>query len=112
MALEMNYTLSFEYNNRVLNQNEDFKILFPDMLPTITQNATLVKAYIRVDKIEGDKDAIEIDLGIYADDSKTTVFKKESHQFVPNLDLNTPNFIQQAYEHLKTLPDFSSSVDV
>jgi hypothetical protein len=29
--------------------------------------------------------------------------------FAPNLD--GPNFIKQAYEHLKTLPEFDGAVD-
>jgi|688.fasta_scaffold660510_2 hypothetical protein len=33
----------------------------------------------------------------------------EEHFFVPNLDGH--NFIKQAYEHLKTLPEFAGATD-
>lgn len=62
--------------------------------------------YIRIDKIEGDKNQLR------ATYSVKMAYYPDSHgyfAFVP--DMNGPNFIKQAYEHLKTLPEFADSED-
>jgi hypothetical protein len=40
---------------------------------------------------------------------KANAVKKESYQFTPNM--NSDNFIKQAYLHLKSLPEFADAVD-
>jgi hypothetical protein len=35
----------------------------------------------------------------------------QTQEYVFDVDLNGGNFVQQAYEHLKTLPEFAGAVD-
>ena len=65
-------------------------------------------AYIKVDRITGDKLLIEISVNYYTKHGGLLV-KTESHKFFPSLEGD--NFIAQAYEHLKTLPEFEGAVD-
>jgi hypothetical protein len=66
------------------------------------------KAYLQVSKISGSKDKIEF--FVESKKSKdTTTFKTEVHDFQPSLD--GKNFIAQAYEHLKTLPEYAGATD-
>ena len=41
--------------------------------------------------------------------SNASVQYEKTFEFVPDLD--GPNFVKQAYEHLKTLPEFADAVD-
>jgi hypothetical protein len=36
----------------------------------------------------------------------------QSFEFTPSVEVAAENFIKQAYEHLKTLPEFADAVDV
>ena len=66
--------------------------------------------YIRVDKIYGSKELLVIHVGYYNEDRNPMRYlMTEQFNFVP--DLNEVNFIAQAYNYLKTLPQFSNSVD-
>ena len=72
--------------------------------------AEFESAYIKVAYINGNKDTIVANVCIYATDPKTSsvqVVKNEQHSFVPNM--TGENFIAQAYNHLKTLPDFAGA---
>jgi hypothetical protein len=63
-------------------------------------------AYWKIENIAGNKNQMNIE--IYAN-----VDGKQIERFVcvftPSLDGN--NFIKQAYEHLKTLPEFADAID-
>ena len=66
-----------------------------------------VPAYIKVIAVSGDKLKL----------NATVSFKGETHSFNKNYEFSTSveadsfNFIKQAYEHLKTLPEFAGSID-
>ena len=66
------------------------------------------ECYIRVSQVSCNKQQgtafIEFKANQTSDPFETT-----SHQF--GVKLNGANFIAQAYEHLKTLPDFSGATD-
>lgn len=62
--------------------------------------------YIKVTSLRGDKTLIEFSCSF--SDGDTVLFK--DYTFAP--DLYGPNFIKQAYEHLKTLPEFAGAADV
>ncbi len=65
-------------------------------------------AYLQISKISGSKDKIEF--FVECKQSKdTTTFKTERYEFQPSLDGR--NFIAQAYEHLKTMPEFAGATD-
>lgn len=64
--------------------------------------------YIRVDSLCGNKEFMSIDVGFYTTD-KTEHLQRKLFGFVPAL--NGENFIAQAYDHLKTLPEFVDAQD-
>lgn len=65
-------------------------------------------AYWRVDQLAGNKAGMTITVNAYSEPSGLLLSSKQCF-FVP--ELNTDNFIKQAYLHLKTLPEFSDAVD-
>lgn len=77
-------------------------------LPAYGKTVVIADAYCRVDTINGSKNTMAIQLGIYSDQGQTLVAKK-TYQFLP--DLNGENFIRQAYLHLKKLPEFDQAQD-
>jgi hypothetical protein len=67
-------------------------------------------AYLRVESQKLiNKSAVEFEVVCYADNQQTVSFSK-SH-FISPYDLNGDNPFKQAYEHIKTLPQFSDAVD-
>ena len=72
--------------------------------------ATLQDAYCKVVQINGDKTKITFDVVCFnkTDDSIIPAVKKQ-YSFAP--DINGVNFIAQAYNHLKTLPEFAGATD-
>lgn len=68
----------------------------------------VVGGYIRVDNIAGNKKNVFFTVS-YAVDAMHDALKTEQFSFAP--DLESSNFIQQAYMHLKALPAFASAVD-
>lgn len=81
---------------------------------TITENIRLVgdvkiSSYVKVLSVSGGKNSVTADV-LYIKDNKDGEFiKHDFFSFTP--DMNGGNFIQQAYQHLKSLPDFSGAVD-
>lgn len=69
---------------------------------------TVSQAYVKVKSIVGDKNVVGVDVAFSADSTEQP-FTYKGYEFTP--DLNGPNFIQQAYEYLKTLPEFADAVD-
>jgi hypothetical protein len=71
---------------------------------------TFPYAYIRVENVSGNKTRLYVDIKMYKDSAFTTKpIKQLVEKFSPNLD--GKNFIAQAYEHLKTLPEFEGATD-
>jgi hypothetical protein len=65
-------------------------------------------AYIRVDNIAGNKLQLLVDVSVYKKQNDIVVDRK-NYLFTP--DLNGNNFISQAYNYLKTLPEFEGATD-
>ena len=65
-------------------------------------------AYCKVNKQEGTKDIVYFDV-IFLTQKDGQKIDAKIYQFAP--DLNGGNFIKQAYEHLKTLPEFAGATD-
>lgn len=65
--------------------------------------------YSKVSSLSGDKSSIFFVLQTFAEKDGVQL-RENSYSFSPNLNGN--NFIAQAYEHLKTLPEFSGATDV
>jgi hypothetical protein len=66
-------------------------------------------AYIRIDQISGNKNEILFSVNFYRLPNELTSFMGSTYKFTPSLDAS--NFIAQAYEHLKTLPEFAGAED-
>jgi len=64
-------------------------------------------AYVKVTNITGSKTQLNADV----------LFKSDSHKFsknyifIPSVSVGSANFITQAYEYLKTLPEFAGAED-
>lgn len=72
-------------------------------------------SYIRIDTVNGSKDELTISANYYIDkqasDDGKPLFKYETYNFHPSVADDSPNFIKQGYEYLKTLPEFSEALD-
>lgn len=64
--------------------------------------------YIRVENISGNKNKLIANVYFYKKIDDIVVNTK-AYSFKP--DLNNNNFIAQAYEYLKTLPEFEGATD-
>lgn len=67
----------------------------------------LKNPYIKIDSLAGNKNKLNINVGVYIENIKVTQF---NYFFVPSLDRT--NFIAQAYEYLKTLDEFKDAENV
>lgn len=65
-------------------------------------------AYIKICRYQGDKDKLFFDVGIHTKSGEKMI---ASHGYQCALNLDGANPVKQAYEHLKTLPEFSNAVD-
>jgi hypothetical protein len=65
-------------------------------------------AYIKIDQISGNKGLLQVVIGVYKEQGQNKI-DSVSTGFSPSLD--GKNFIAQAYEHLKTLPEFADASD-
>lgn len=70
---------------------------------------TVTNGYLKVSQYGGDKEKLNFEVD-YKAASDQLPLKKE--QFTCSLNLNGNNPVAQAYEHLKTLPEFSAAEDV
>jgi hypothetical protein len=61
--------------------------------------------YIKVQQVNGDKTRVNADVVLTGD----SINGKRFYSFTPDLD--GPNFIKQAYNYLKTLPEFAGAID-
>jgi hypothetical protein len=73
---------------------------------TSRQTKIFSNCYIKVCKVDGDKNKVQA-LVISTLSEQSNINK--TYEFSP--DMNGKNFIAQAYEHLKTLPEFAGAVD-
>lgn len=64
-------------------------------------------AYIKVISINGEKNQVNANVGFSSDAAKFT-----KQYLVPmSVEAGAPNFIEQVYRHLKSLPEFAGAVD-
>ena len=76
---------------------------------TTQQGFDAVNAYHRVEGVQINKNKIAFQVRSYKDDSGLPNFDNVS--FTCNYDLAGENPIKQAYQHLKTLPEFAGATD-
>jgi hypothetical protein len=65
-------------------------------------------AYLKVTSFSGSKEAVSFALSIFKKKDGVLLQKQE---YVYAIDLEGPNLIKQAYQFLKTLPEFSDATD-
>jgi hypothetical protein len=80
--------------------------LFKDI--TTEYGVTIPAAYVRVDDVSMTKQRVVASARFYADTQKPPF---ADHVFAFKYQLDGPNPIKQAYEHLKSLPEFADAVD-
>ena len=66
-------------------------------------------AYWRIDKIEGNKTSMNATINAYSDSESSIII--DSIFFVFVVELNGNNFISQAYNEAKKLPQFAGATD-
>jgi len=65
-------------------------------------------SYIKVKRIIGGKQNMTAEVGFFRE-AEGQELKSENYAFSPNL--SGANFIAQAYNHLKSLPEFAGAID-
>jgi hypothetical protein len=65
--------------------------------------------YIKVEEVSGDKALMFYSVSLTTEGSQP---HGERFSFEPSCAEGSDNFIKQAYEHLKTLPEFTGATDV
>jgi hypothetical protein len=77
---------------------------------------SLLDTYCYVHKIGGGKELLYIQVNWYVDwDARNNNLKpigSKGYSFIPDVGENSVNFIKQAYLYLKTLDEFSDSIDI
>jgi hypothetical protein len=71
---------------------------------------TIENSYIKIMSFCGNKERLNLTVGFFKESDSTNPVKV-SNIVVP-ISLDGDNFIKQAYEYLKTLPEFASATDV
>lgn len=71
--------------------------------------------YLKITKIEGGKDRLFLDLTAYDENNNAFMDlyerEKQKFSFVPKIGEKLDNFINQAYNYLKTLDKFKNAKD-
>lgn len=83
-----------------------FKTL--ELVDNFNVTVNIQNAYIKVVTVNGNKDLLFANVTAYKEKDGQTLTNK-SYEFTP--DLAGRNFFAQAYEYLKTLPEFSNATD-
>ncbi len=81
---------------------KDFQIQRAGFEGTLTAK----NAYWKVTKLTGDKEQMIVEVTVFCNEVGVD---KKAEFFTPSLD--GKNFIAQAYDHLKTLPEFAGATD-
>jgi hypothetical protein len=80
-----------------------------EIVPSNIVGDVQVSCYIKVTMVSADKTNVVSDVLFRKDTAEGAIIKSVRHSFAPNMQ--GENFIKQAYEHLKTLPEFANAVD-
>lgn len=68
-----------------------------------------MNCYCKVISVDGGKDGADIKCSL--SDAEKGASIVVSYPFIPSVTDGAPNFTAQAYEHIKTLPEFAGAVD-
>lgn len=64
--------------------------------------------YVKVNALHGNKNSLRIDVNVHKTEGGVIL---DQHQFYFSPMLDGKNFIAQAYDYLKTLPEFAGATD-
>lgn len=78
-------------------------------LNNFQEQQTFDNAYIKVHKISGGKEGMQVVALTYKSEGSDVVIKTTKFDFVPAL--NGVNFIAQAYDYMKEMPEFADAKD-
>ena len=73
------------------------------------------QSYARIETVIGNKSKLSVYLDYYVNkesaDRGVPSFNRTVHEFIPNSDDASERWDKQAYEHIKSLPEFANAVD-
>jgi hypothetical protein len=75
----------------------------------LAEDVSIPNAYIAVEDVFGTKESVNVKISVFTSSDRKTKIDKSEFDFAPSMD--GANFIAQAYEHIKTLPEFSNAQD-
>lgn len=102
--LKLSYFLSTDYYISTQEQG--------DIPYQINKDLLIKDAYIKILAVQGDKNNLGITIGVYQTSDKVHLIKTEHYKFIPDLSVQSNNFIKQGYEYLKSLPEYANAIDV
>ena len=79
------------------------------LVDRLEEEFTFNAAYHKVTRIDGGKNGISFYVDVFKTNESPSSLKQTKYSFTPSLD--GQNFIAQAYNHLKTLPEVIGAVD-
>lgn len=92
---------------KTINISGDATISDGHLTAVLPQTATEV-VYIRVESVEANKTTAHAKVSF----AGSKIRGINEYTFDVSVSDGAPNFIKQAYEHLKTLPEFAGAADV
>jgi len=115
MAFKFNYNLLISYVLNKFDLKGTYeKILtnkqIGDLTFSIEKSFLIENVYCKINLLNGNKEKVEIQLGIYKSELKQTLISRKSYNFIPDLE-STDNFIKQGYKYLKTLQEYKNVID-
>jgi hypothetical protein len=95
--------------SKPLTINGAYQFAYEGGVATTQENAVLelANAYIVVHAVEGTKQQMRATVHFRGEGAALT----KLYSFEPSVEDDAGNFIKQAYEHLKTLPEFEGAED-
>lgn len=87
-------------------EGESF-ISSPNGNVSLGQKKLAASAYCKIIYVAGDKEMLQINVESVAEEFK----KSEVFFFKPSVDDIAPNFVKQAYQYLKSLPEWKDATD-
>lgn len=78
----------------------------------LNKDYTVNDGYIKVDSLSGNKELLDVVVFFKRNRETEDITLAKTYEFIPSVEDVSPNFIKQAYEFLKSLPEFEGSEDV
>jgi hypothetical protein len=85
---------------------------------TLNSGIEVQNAYVKISYLGGNKGGITLYLNAYVDQDAMNAGMpviegySTNYNFVPTIGVDSPDFISQGYNYLKTLPDFQGVTDI